>query len=200
MTNANRLLFATAAAFGLAAAVPASAAWPQEAGARVPRPWRAQDVVDALGANTHISYENSAYANTSAVIQALHYLGVTHIREAVPLFQPGDPRLQFWPDMLQAGFKMQLVAPPGNPASGGQPSIASQVVTAVQRLEQAYPGQITGVEGVNEPDLQNDGYIFTYGSLTGARAVAQDQIDLYAAMKADPATASIPVVEFSLNS
>ncbi len=194
------VLLATAAATVIGFAAPAYAAWPQQSGARVPRPWRAQDVVDAIGVGTHLTYGGSAYSNPSAVIAALKYIGVTHVREGVPVSQPNDPRLAPYYDLLQAGFSLQLVAPPPSPGNEGYSSVMAAVSATVTRLVNAYPNKITGIEGLNEPDLQNDGYTFTYGSLSGAKAVAQYQLDLYSTLKSNPATASIPVWSYSLNS
>jgi hypothetical protein len=176
------------------------AAFPQVSGAPVPRIWRSQDVVNAIGVNTHLIYGGSGYTNTQAVLQALQWLGLNNVREGVPISQPNDPRLQPYKILLGAGVKMTMVAPPDNPPNAGFPSVMAAISATLQRLVAAYPGQITGVEGLNEPDLQNDGYIFKYKALSGAAAVAQYQIDLYATIKGVPSTAGIPVWEFSLNS
>ena len=196
------ILAAVAAGAQIVWADPTLAAAPQVPGgaATVPVVWRAQDVVDAIGVSTHIGYSNTVYANTTAVITALKYLGVTSIRDSIPDLPVNDPRLAPYNAVLSAGFGMMMVSPASMTPPGGYATIMAAMKDGLDRIVQKYPGKVLSIEGLNEPDLQNDGYIFKYEGLVGAAAVAQFQTELYKMAKADPLLAHIPVWEFSLNS
>jgi len=198
-----RTLFAAAVIGGQAVCATSALAYaPQEYGAaaEVPWVWRSQDVVNAIGICTHVGYSNSVYANTAGVIAALKYVGVTSVRDSIPVLPPNDPREAPYDAVMGAGFKMSMVTPEGAPPSGYS-TMTAAIKASLDREEQKFPGKILSVEGINEPDLTlNDGYTYQYNGLSGPAAVAQNQIDLYTLMKADPLLSSIPVVEFSLNS
>jgi hypothetical protein len=167
--------------------------------------WRAADLVDSIGVVTHVSYNGTgfAYTNRTAMIAALQYMGFTNVRESNPAVVLTDPRLQWYVQYLTAGFKMSFTTQPGPNAGVGQ-APGSDVVD-LDYFMTNWPAQVLAAEGLNEPDLTNDGFIFTYtpaggSALTGPAAVARYQIDMYAAIKADPKLATLPVWGYSLNS
>ncbi len=196
------LLTVLAASSPLLHASIADASAPQVTGAPVPRLWRSQDLLNAIGVNTHLNYNQPqwAYANFPAVQSALQYLGVTNIREGLPVAQPTDPRLSPYYALLNQGLSMTFSLPADVTITGGYASFLAGVSATLANFVTRYPSQIKAIEGQNEPDLQNDGYIFTYAGLTGAAAVAKSQIDLYNTVKGNPITAAVPVWSFSLNS
>ena len=70
------------------------------------------------------------------------------------------------------------------------------VATEIARLKTlvaANPGGITSIEGINEATAS-----FHYAGLTGQAAALKFQQDLYAAVKAEPTLAGIPVINYTL--
>ncbi len=202
MTNFPTGFLSGAAVFGALLPVCAGAVQPQQYNASAPVPYtrRAQDVVNALSISTHVSYTNSAYGNLGQVVAALKWLGINRVRDQMPLYPPADPRFQLYYTMLNNGMRMSLVSPVTPDYTAGYASIAAAMQANLDTIEQKYPNQIAAIEGLNEPDILEDGYTYTYGSLRGPAAVGQFQVDLYTMAKNDKLLASIPVWEFALNS
>ena len=139
---------------------------------------RADAIVDSIGVATHLNsgYLNTAYGNYSIIKSRLQELGIRHIRDGgkdAILNQ----RLQ---DLATIGIKSTLVM---DPRDGTKPTDAVTIAKAV-------PTSIEAVEGPNETDLFN----FTYNGKSFPQATRDYQNALYAAIKGDSATATLPVL------
>ena len=132
---------------------------------------RADDFVDAMGVATHWGYLDTPYGNFERAAPLLGELGVRHVRDDL---RPREREL--WE---KYGIKTTANFSPGD--------IAAQMAQI-----KANRDLIAMIEGPNEVDIfpqsaQYKGQKFPEGP-------RQYQSDLYAALKADPETASIPVI------
>ena len=146
---------------------------------------RASDVVEAWGVNTALTF-NNAYANTSLVINELNYLGIDHVRE---LMGGTDAYAQnIYQQLAANGDKFDFIV-----STGGAQDLAA-TMTTLDLIAQTNPGAIVSVEGSNEINL----WPITYNGLTGMAAGVAWQQALYAAVKADPNLAGLPVINLTL--
>ena len=150
----------------------------------LPRIMRAFDFYSKFGANTNIHT-----GQTLTSIQSdLAYTGLTAIRDS--LF---DATIypQFFAPLAAAGVRLHL----GYQGSVGVPPMTDWITGLKNYLVTPYPGSVIGVAGPNEPENQGFTYTDNTGGVGGAgiAAARQAQAALYAAMKADPALAGIPV-------
>jgi hypothetical protein len=146
--------------------------------------------VDSLGLNTH--YINSAFGGPNgnaysftAIDQKLADLGIRHLRDntAEDTTNPaGYPRL----DALYANYGIRTTLVLG--------STLNSPATLVNILK-AHPAY-EAIEGLNEPDGNARSYNgFTDNPATNSYpATIAYQNDIYAAVKGDPQTASLPVL------
>lgn len=178
---------AVAAGEGQTAAGPGS----NPGGAQAAR--RADDFVESIGVNTHLRYLNTPYVNYTQIVKPrLLQAGIRYIRD-------GDDAsdTEFMgkvADLASSGIRTDLIMEP--PTANVPSQTPAQAVQMVIDLGSA----VVSIEGPNEPDNQP----FTYGGSTispstgNFEAAILYQQDLYQAMKADPRTARIPVLVFSL--
>jgi len=140
----------------------------------------ADALVDSIGVNTSLSYENNPYVTGYPTVRAvLIDSGVRHIRDGMI-----DTPKQWFYDRLnelgRAGIHSTLVTPPD----------------ASARLIQSYPARIPdsfeAYEGPNELDLN--------GGPNWIAVARQFQQFLYVTVKGNPATARFPVIGPSLTS
>ncbi len=99
----------------------------------------------SLGVNTHIEYTDGKYADASAMLSDLQYLGIHSLRDGVP-----DPI--HWMPPGQAIDAMHMLAAHGMKFDFAV-GCANDFNTEVQQLDaivQAYPGVALSVEGPNE--------------------------------------------------
>ena len=156
---------------------------------RAPATTRASDFTNSIGVNTHINWKEDgfAYADAGVTARSLDYLGVSHVRDTIPL---ADYTLPEYVALARSGVKFNVIA------SGPTIDIAGDI-QEIKRLAAAAPGSIAAIEGVNEFNQYNqtlDGYnskgnpawVQTYGPR------------LYDAVKADPALRNVPVVAASM--
>lgn len=167
--NRLRLLVAALAALGvMIVAAPSASAEPART---------ADSFVESIGVDTHTYYSDTAYKNFPMVEQRLEELGVHHIRENLATGRPDQ--YQHLNELAGAGIKSTLIM--GSPENG-----AAGLGELVQTLDTKLSGTVDAVEGPNEFDLS--------GAPDWMPRLAAYQAALYAAVKANPATASLPVL------
>ena len=140
----------------------------------------ADSFVDSVGVATHLSYRNTAYIKYDEIIKPrLQELGVRHIRDGV---RPEDVSTQKrFVDLARIGIKSIQVMDPRDQKTGF--STVNTVKSIIESVE--------AVEGPNEWEIQPD---LEYVGQNFPEAVRQFQAELYSAIKADPATAHLPVL------
>ncbi len=144
---------------------------------------------DSLGVNLHIEYTDGKYADASAVLQDLQYLGIHTVRDLVPepaLWLPPGQGLAAMQMLAANGIKWDLLAEPNQPLS-----------TSMQQLDalvQAQPGMVISVEGPNE--INNEPVPPVPGE-TNEQAAKDYQRQLYSAVHADSNLSGVPVLYFT---
>jgi hypothetical protein len=152
--------------------------------------------VDSIGINTHIRYYDTAYGNYPFVKQSLLDLGIRHIRDG-----GSDPTwIQRINELGRLGIKSTLVLDP-NIGIGPNASydIKPPGYTVANFVKNLVPEGVEAVEILNEFDLFYN--MFGY-SRSGQPVIGNSWIsyvrdftrDVYTALKADPATANIPII------
>ncbi|MAS54741.1 hypothetical protein [Nocardioides sp.] len=136
----------------------------------------AEEVVDAYGIGIHSSYWDTPYGDTARVVAALTDLGVEHVRD--DLWNNTPESYVAINQIAAAGIGFDLIM--GNPSRGQAP--AEYVATVEQHLL----GAVESIEGPNEWD--------NFGPGGWADELRSFQAGLYAAAKARPATAGLPVL------
>lgn len=145
---------------------------------------RVADFVGTLGVNTHLGYNDGAYANVHDVILDLDYLGIRQVRDGTPNPNGGSPYRAYLGSIaaaVKAGIRFDLVVDPALPIAVS--------LDQVERVMHQAAHAVAGIEGPNE--INNAP--FRYGMLSGEAAGEAFQHDLYAAVKADAATTDHPV-------
>lgn len=137
---------------------------------------------NSFGVNTHFEYSDGLYANYEKVIADLASIGVTHVRDGVPV-------PTYWasigvPDVeaaMRAGIKFDLIASPLQNLSIN--------MTQIQVLTQYNPTGVDAIEGYNE--INNSG-----GTINESQAESF-QYSLYEAVHAAPNLQGVPVLDFT---
>ena len=139
--------------------------------------------VDAIGVNTHIHFNDTAYNDFPNVKAALLDLGIRHIRDGLTdtAWQPYYDRLN---ELGRAGVHAQLIC--GMPAMYNpnyQPP-HDRIVPTLAKLADS----VEAIEGTNEPDLNHcDGADWP-------AMVREHQKAIFTLVKADPTFGKLPVV------
>ena len=142
---------------------------------------RSNDFLNSIGASTHMSQGEDDPAQVAAT---LNYTGIRVIRDDGSTSPEG---LQKFIDVHQAsGAKVSLLPITGNIAA----SLAEYETLAGA-------GALLDAEGPNEPNNERVTYQGAVSSNKTSLPVAHFQSDLYAAVKADPKLAGIPVFDSS---
>ena len=145
--------------------------------------------VDSIGVCSHWGYGDTPYGFAyDKVKQKLAETGIRHVRDGF------SDRI---PDLAKLGIRTTVAL---------DPELTPEQIRDKVKSYNANGIAIDAVEGPNEPDFFWDNGKHTYkgmGSTTGGQAgimkgVTAFQRDLYAAMKADPATKNITVIGPSL--
>ena len=138
---------------------------------------QSDSLVDSYGVGIHLAFLNTPYADATSVANALSDLGVRHVRDDLRI---NDPREYAGIKTISdRGIKFNLIM--GNPSSPD--SAATYVDTVANQLP---AGSVESLEGSNEWDISGDP-LWSVNLLTR-------QKELYEAAKANPATASMPVL------
>lgn len=132
---------------------------------------------DSVGACIHLSYYDTAYGHYDVIKQRLIQSGIRYVRDGA-LLGNADV-LGKLKDLSASGIRTNLVVDPRQVSP-------AQAVTLVKTLGTA----VASVEGPNEPNL-------FYSDLFPG-GIRDYQARLYAALKADPQTASVPVLSPAL--
>jgi len=148
----------------------------------------ANDFLQSIGVNTHLSWQDLAgYATPSVVEKSIAYLGATHVRDGIPYTGWTLPEYEA---IAQAGVKFDIIA------SGPAIDLAKDVAQAVL-LDQAVPGSVTAMEGANEFNTQTS--TFNGASSAGNPAWAQQYGPaLYSAVKSNPTLYGATVIAASM--
>lgn len=153
----------------------------------------ARAFVDSIAVNAHSGYSSSSayasYGNSSLILDDLHYLGVTTIRDALPTDPNAAPLVNA---LAAAGVKFDFVVSSDLPASGA--AGIAQFIASLDSFVAKYPNSIVAIEGLNEANIQ----AFSYKGSSSMAAAAQFQKDLYTAIKADGHLGGVSVYNLTL--
>jgi hypothetical protein len=150
----------------------------------------ANQFIESIGVNTHLSSRGSPYANISLVKASLDYLGVDNIRDNVTTSTLGQSSFN---ELAAAGYKFDLVL---TTASNGTVDIAGFMAALKSDLAQ-YQGSISAIEGPNEV---NNAMISLDGTTKSIAAAAVVQQELFTAVNADAALANISIYNTTVGS
>ncbi len=139
----------------------------------------ADSVVESIGVNTHLGYNDTPYDNFDTIRQRLRELGIRYIRDGFGL---GRPEIYSRVRTL-AGDGIRLDAIAGDPMQRWNFGTIDQ---QLDMIEAELAGTLASIEGPNEYDLQGDS-----NWVPVLRTYTQQ---LWEGVKAHPSLASIPVV------
>ncbi len=146
--------------------------------------WSADWLVDTVGVNVHVSYNNTPYVDLNGkVIPALRYLGVRHIRSEIP------PANGQW--IVDRHRQLQAI---GFGVTGVVPYKTDDVNTLVELIKSQW-GSYEMIEGPNETDQFTQ---FAYKGQKFPQGTINFMRDFYSAMKADDATKWMPILQTTL--
>lgn len=140
----------------------------------------AASFVDSLAVNTRIAYSDTAYADAHKVADDLAWLGIRHIRDAMP---SGAIPVSTYVWMAERGIRFDFV-------------VVANVDEAMKQLDSvnaAAPGSIAAVEGFNEID----NFPVQYKGMNGNPAGIAGQKAIYAHVHGNPAFAGVPVYDLT---
>lgn len=147
---------------------------------------RSSEMIDLIGVNTHMAYNDGAYANLENVLRDLNFLGIHHVRDGLP-GTDSQPALQGRDGlarMSRENIRLNLIFASGWTAAS---------IAWLRVLETQSPGAIASVEGYNE--INN--FPPTFEGQTGAAAAKAGQRSLYASIKSDPVLQHLPVIDMT---
>jgi len=147
---------------------------------------RSSDMIQLIGVNTHMIYNDGAYAKLENVLQDLKFLGVSHIRDVLP-GADSQPALQgrdALRRMVHENIKLNIFVPSG---------WTSTSIAWLRSLEAGVPGAIASVEGYNE--INN--FPPKFEGLSGPEAAKAGQKALYEAIKSDPVLSHVAVADMT---
>ena len=146
------------------------------------RPMRCGDFLDTIGVNTHLRYAKSQYNDADAVVAALRYCGMRHVRDTA--ISSEAPNAGHYLKLANVGVGFCLF--------WGVGRTMMDAITQVDRLETAHPGAIDFLEGPNEVQAK-----FNYAGQMGLAAAQQFMVDVRADAQQRPALRKIPLVSFT---
>ena len=145
--------------------------------------------LDTLGVNIHSGTTPGNYGNSAMVLASLRYLGITHVRTALPAENVMASTVKA---LGEGGLKFDFVAN-SDITNGGLPGLDA-FVKRLAAFDAAHPDSIFAIEGLNEINI----YPFNWlgdGSIAGAVSF---QKALYAAVKGHADLVDIPVINLSV--
>lgn len=145
--------------------------------------------VDSIGVNTHISFDNSPYANIDKVSTALGYLGILNIRDNLSTSTVGSNNFAV---LAAQGYKFDLVASPSKDSTLD----VSKLITALDSYANQYAGSIAAIEGPNEVNI----WKISYNGVISIASAAEIQKQIFTAVNADNLLKDIPVYNVSIGS
>jgi hypothetical protein len=142
-------------------------------------PERAADFLASLGVNTHLSYSDSDYARSGAVLADLAYLGVDRVRDAAP--SPIKPGQNSYHRLAEAGVRFDFVI------GGGKP--IADTLAGLDEFAKAHPDAIESIEGPNEVN----NWPVKFDGKTGASGAIAFQAAFRAAQQQDALLRGVPL-------
>ncbi len=138
----------------------------------------ADEFLQTLAVDTHVSYTDGAYVNVHNVADDMAWLGIHHVRD----YPPGSSiPFSSYVYLAQRGVKFNFLMGADFEKHIGQ----------VAQLNTEVPGSVAAIEGPNE--LNN--FPVAYQGLTGAAAGLAVQRDLYARVHGMPELKAVPVYD-----
>lgn len=152
----------------------------------------AVEFVDSVGINIHAANNTNMYASPRQMIDALDYIGVTTVRDALPeTSSVGRSNLYA---LAKAGIQFNFRVHANLPERGAA-GMKSYLNSLTQFLK-SYPGSIVSVEGINEANIN----AFSYQGDTTVHGAAAFQCELYKSIRGTAALRHLTVVNLSLAS
>jgi hypothetical protein len=118
----------------------------------------ADSLVDSIGVNIHMTYDNTAYGDVPAVKTMLSTLGLRHVRDGGKYYpaSPGYNEYEFgaYGDVSSLGIGFDLIL---DFDGGTDPNpMTPSVITALQSLATSNAVTVDSFEGPNEVDVNGD--------------------------------------------
>lgn len=156
-------------------------------------PIRAADFIDSVGINTHLSWggSTSAYANRTAVLEAIDYLGVSFIRDGSPTEGWTMP---LYRTLADKGIQFNIVV------TGPEVTQYGSYAKDLQRIEtllKTHPDAVVSIEGLNEINM----FGVTYNGVNTAHDISIGralQAKLHAEVNARALLDDIPILNLSV--
>ena len=145
-------------------------------------PMRSANLRATVGVNTHLRYAKSQYDDIEAVLSALSYCHLHHVRDTAISAQA--PNASHYGRLAAAGIRSCMYWGNGRPMS--------DAIAQISALESAHPGAVEFLEGPNEIQPR-----FAYAGLTGLAAGQKFMADMKAEASADPHLNDKPLVSFT---
>jgi hypothetical protein len=140
----------------------------------------ARAVANLLGVQPDLNQGNwASIEGSGGMIEQARFVGAGILRVNVP--DPDNWATPHLSQLVAAGLRLNFIAAPYAPPDRN--------VLWIKDFLTQFPGSVAFVEGPNEPN----NFAVEYAGETGVGAAVRWQADFYAAMKADPVTAHIPV-------
>lgn len=144
------------------------------------------DFRDSIGVNVHMAYSWTSYADSAAVLTALRYLGIRHVRD---VFIPWDVAVPNFEALAKAGFVYDFVIPVID-----RKADITDFILRVKALHEKFPGSIGSVEGPNEVDI----WPVEYNGEAKISNAAALQRELFEKFRKEADLASIAVYNFTI--
>lgn len=159
-----------------------------------PPPQTVVDFLDSVGVNTHWNYTDTPYGYSyDQISQLLIDSGIKHMRAGCDDPAGNGSSVKAIEDLRQRGQIQSMAS--FEPDYG---AISAQIA-CVKTRNANKPGSVVAIEGPNEPDLfWAPAQTKTYQGQGFPDGPKNFLCDVFAAVNADPAVASLPVVSLSL--
>lgn len=138
------------------------------------------DFIDSIGVGLHIDYGDGGYRDVDRVLESLHYLGISNVRNDAP--NPRRAKQSSFPRLAAEGIHFDMISP------------AFETLPDLAAFQERFPGAVAAIEGVNEI---NNNRSMEYAGFTGTKAAQAFQAELFNRVKADRVLAAVPVFNFT---
>jgi hypothetical protein len=151
-------------------------------------PLRASQFIATLGINTHLPYTDGSYANVSAVLSNLEYLGIDQVRDTISNGANGSAPLSTYIYLAQQGIKFTFCI-----SADSTTATLDAQLALIDQVNEAVPGSVTAVEGANEVNL----YQVTFNGVGGLQGAINLQEAIYSAVTNDANLKGVAVDYFT---
>jgi hypothetical protein len=149
-----------------------------------PVPTNTKSFISIFGMNSHIDFGSTVYSNNpTAIANAMDYLGFNQLRQ--PLTSGYNTTA--YNGLASRGLSLNI-----DMQNGDSDTVA--LMSGIDTFLTANPGKVVGIEGPNE--IAN--WPVTFGGQTGVAGAVALQHDLFAKVRADSKTSTLPVVMLTL--